>query len=308
MGNLASGNCKPSYFQSLRSLGGGKALFHLLAFIAVSIWGVTFVLTKILINSRLSPLDIFICRFTIAYVCIIAVAHKRLWADSIKDEALMCVAGLSGGSLYFVAENSALGITYASNVSLIICTAPIFTMLLGKALLGIPLRRKMFVGSIVALVGVGLVVFNGAVNLGINPLGDLLTLAAAILWALYCIVLKIIGDRYPVFFVTRKVFFYGVLSAVIIYLFDPSPVDVAILQNPVVFGNLMFLGIAASMLCYVLWSGVVKVLGAEKAANYIYCVPLMTILTAVAILDEPLTVATVAGAFLIISGVYLAEK
>ncbi len=162
-----------------------QLLFHLLALLTVSIWGVTFVSTKILIGAGLTPTEIFILRFALAYLCIIAVSHSRLWSDSIKDELLMCVAGLTGGSLYFIAENSALAITLASDVSLLICTAPIFTMLLGRIFLHVPLRQRMAAGSLIALCGVGLVVLNGTLNLGLNPLGDALTLAAALLWAAY---------------------------------------------------------------------------------------------------------------------------
>ncbi len=285
-----------------------QLLFHLLALLTVSIWGVTFVSTKILIGAGLTPTEIFILRFALAYLCIIAVSHSRLWSDSIKDELLMCVAGLTGGSLYFIAENSALAITLASDVSLLICTAPIFTMLLGRIFLHVPLRQRMAAGSLIALCGVGLVVLNGTLNLGLNPLGDALTLAAALLWAAYCIVLKMLGQRYHTLFITRKVFFYGLLSSAIFLAFEPRQFDPHLLLAPAVYGNLLFLSIVASMLGYIMWNRAVKSLGAEKTANYIYCIPLVTILAAVLFLGEPFTVHTAIGAALIIGGVVLAEK
>ena len=286
----------------------GRLLYHLVALMTVSIWGVTFVSTKILINTGLNPTEIFIYRFFIAYICILVISHRRLLADSLKDEMLMCLAGLCGGSLYFIAENSALGITFASNVSLLICTAPLFTMILERMLFHTPLRRRMLGGSLIALCGVGLVVFDGTFNLGINPLGDLLTIAAAMLWAMYCIILKVIARRYSTFFISRKVFFYGLLSASLTLLFRQQPVNVSLLLRPEVCGNLLFLGVFASMICYVLWNGVVNALGADKAANYIYFVPMVTILSAVIFLSEPFTALTVTGTAMIIGGVYTAER
>ena len=58
-----------------------------------------------------------------------------------------------------------------------------------------------------ALIGVGLVVFNGSFILKINPLGDFLSLIAALMWAFYCLILKQLDSRYSTAFITRKVFF-----------------------------------------------------------------------------------------------------
>ena len=79
-----------------------------MALVTVSIWGTTFVSTKVLIQHGLSPVDIFVYRFVLAYVCICFLAPKRLFADSIKDELWMVGAGFCGGALYFVTENTAL--------------------------------------------------------------------------------------------------------------------------------------------------------------------------------------------------------
>ena len=96
-----------------------KFLYHLIAMITVAIWGITFVSTKILIQHGLSPSEIFFYRFTLAYLCMWCISYKKLFANRIKDELLLLSAGLCGGTIYFITENTALGITLASNVSLI---------------------------------------------------------------------------------------------------------------------------------------------------------------------------------------------
>ena len=287
---------------------GGTFLSHLTAFTTVCIWGLTFVSTKILIALGLSPTEIFIYRFLIAYLCILTISHKRLLSDSAKDEALLFLAGLSGGSLYFITENYALRLTPASDVSLLICTSPIFTILLGYIFLNGAFRYKMIIGTLLALCGVGFVVFNGTVNLGIHPLGHILTMTAALLWAVYSIILEILGNRYPIFFVTRKVFFYGIVSAATSLMFRPEAFDICLLLHPAVCANLLFLELIASMLCYIMWNHAVLSLGAEKAANYIYISPMVTIMAAILFLDEPMTAFTVMGTISIIAGVYLAER
>ena len=283
-------------------------LFHLITAAVVTIWGVTFVSTKVLLQHGLGPMDIMFYRFVIAYFCILLISHKRLWADNWKDEFMLMLSGLTGGTLYFIAENNALGISQASNVALLVCTTPIFTALLAHWIFKDPLKKNMLIGSFIALVGVGLVVFSGSVILQINPLGDFLSIMAALMWAVYCLILKPLGNRYSTAFITRKVFMYSILSVLVYFIFDPLLVDIEILTHPIVVINLLFLGIVASMLCFIAWNAAVKVLGPSRTANYIYVQPMSTLILSSIILSEVITLTSLIGAACIIGGVYLAEK
>ena len=102
-------------------------IVYVTAFIIVVLWGCTFVQTKILINAGLRPDEIFLFRFTLAYLLILPLAGKRLMLDNLTDELLAASLGLTGGSLYFVTENYALAYGYCSNVALIVCLTPIVT-------------------------------------------------------------------------------------------------------------------------------------------------------------------------------------
>ncbi|MGL4995838.1 MAG: EamA family transporter, partial [Deefgea sp.] len=77
--------------------------------------------------------------------------------------------------------------------------------------------------------------------------------------------------------------------------------------DPLQGGNMLFLGVVASAVCFVAWNKALGIIGAVKASNYIYLIPLITMLTAVAILDERITAVGAAGAALILMGVYYAE-
>lgn len=285
-----------------------KLIYNILAMLTVTVWGVTFVSTKVLISHGLTPTWIFIIRFTIAYFCILTMSHNRIWSDSIKDELYMAAMGLTGGFLYFIAENTALQLTFASNVSLIICATPIITMILGSIIYKDKIHAKAIIGSLIALCGVTAVILNGSMNFGLNPAGDILTLLAALSWAIYCILLKRMTNIYPNLFVTRKVFFYGCASAIFLSLFESIPEYHSTDSIIPVVSNLLFLGIIASFLCYIIWGNTVKVLGPEKAANYIYFSPLVTILASSIILGEPITLWMIFGGMAIIGGVYLTTK
>jgi drug/metabolite transporter (DMT)-like permease len=80
-----------------------KILFHIITAMVVIIWGTTFVSTKVLLQHGLGPIEIMFYRFVLAYVCILIVSHKKIWADNWKDEGLLMLAGLTGGTFYFIA-------------------------------------------------------------------------------------------------------------------------------------------------------------------------------------------------------------
>jgi drug/metabolite transporter (DMT)-like permease len=283
--------------------------YHLIALLIVTVWGTTFVSTKVLLIHGLLPQDIFFYRFLLAYAGIWFFGRTQLLANSLKDEFLFLLMGVTGGSFYFIAENTALGITQASNVALLVSTAPILTAISSRLFLKTEkLNRYLWYGSLLALAGVAFVAFNGRFLLRINPLGDMLSLLAALSWALYTIVLKRIGNRYSTFLITRKVFFYGILTLLPLFLHKPLNVDTEVLIQPVVWANLLYLSVVASLFCYFLWNMAVKKLGAVRTTTYVYVIPLVTLLTSVIVLNETITLVAMAGALLILAGVALAER
>jgi len=283
--------------------------YHLIAFVVAVIWGITFISTKVLILNGLSPEDIFLYRFVLAYIGIRFFDKHRLFAKSWKDEFIFLLLGITGGSVYFLTENYAVKITQVTNVAFIVCAAPLLTAILSHFFLkNERLNRRLIQGSFLALLGVALVVFNGKFILQLNPAGDLLSFLAALSWAFYTILFKQVSARYPIGFITRKVFFYGIITILPAFIFHPLTTDLQLLFRPVVYLNILFLGIAASLLCYLFWNMVIKHLGAIKATNFVYIVPIITLVVSSLILDETITAYAVAGMMMILTGVVWAER
>lgn len=283
--------------------------YHIIAILVVGIWGLTFISTKVLIGHGLSPQEIFLLRFLMAYVGIWFISPRKLFADNWKDELWLLLGGITGGSFYFLTENMALEITLATNVAFIVCTAPLLTTILSLLIYKKEkATRSLIGGSLLALVGVALVVYNGSFVLKISPLGDFLTLLAALSWAFYSLIMKKMANRYRTTFITRKIFFYGVLTILPAFLFRPWQSEVSVLLEPSVLFNLLFLGVLASLACFVVWNMVLKQLGTVRASNYIYLNPLFTLVGSAVFLGEQLTIVALMGAVLILGGVYWAGK
>ena len=302
----------------------GNFIFHVLAFLTMAMWGITFVSTKTLINQGLTPAQIFTIRFIIAYIGLFMVClfrggrDKRAFSRSLRHELVFIITGITGGSLYFWTENTALSYTQACNVSFIVCIAPLLTVLLTLALKkmfkgpfmdgleDVKVRFPLVAGTIMALSGMIMVIFDGnGVNL--SPKGDILAFLAALCWAVYSQFMGQMTDRYGTLFATRKVFFWGLVTIVPFLLFtDNSNLAQVRFDHIQVWGNLLFLSIIASLVCFVVWNRVMLAIGNVTATNYVYLNPVFTLIAAVLILGERMTLVSGLGSAMILGGVILA--
>ena len=281
---------------------------HLAALFTIIIWGTTFISTKVLLVD-FRPVEILFFRFVMGFAALFIVCPHRLKAVSRRQEATFVLAGLCGICMYYLLENIALTYTMASNVGVIISVAPFFTAILSRLFLKSEgkLRANFFIGFVVAMAGVVLISFNGS-KLELNPMGDILAVLAAFVWACYSILTrKISSFGYPVILTTRRTFFYGILFMIpALFLFD-FEIRLERFANITHLLNILYLGLGASALCFVTWNLAVKVLGAVKTSIYIYMVPVITVVTSVLILKEPITWASAVGTVLAVAGLFLSE-
>ena len=292
--------------------------YHLLALATVAIWGVTFVCTKVLIGAGMQPAAIFVCRFVLAYLglwlyIILAKKPFQIW-NGWKDELVFLILGITGGSFYFLTENTALAYTQASNVSFLVCSAPLFTAIftllysrfgksryargLEKVRVGWPLVG----GTVLAIGGMALMVFEGK-KVQLSATGDLLAIGAAICWAVYSLFMGQLTREYGTLTATRKVFFYGLVTILPFLGGCRDSFSTGILCQPVVWGNLLFLGLIASLVCFLVWNVVIEKLGNVTSTNYVYLNPVFTLLTAMALLGERMTLVAAVGSVAILAGV-----
>lgn len=282
---------------------------HIAAFVTIFIWGTTFISTKVLLID-FSPVEIMFYRLVLAYLVLLFVSPHFIRFKNIKEELRFAAAGLCGVTLFFLFQNVALTYTLASNVAVLISVSPLFTALFSHFFLkDAAFQPNFFLGFAVAILGIILIAFNGNFVLKLNPLGDLLAILSAVSWAIYSILMnKISANQYNTIQVTHRVFFYGlvfILPALMLFDFH---LDLARFQQLPNLLNILFLGVAASALCFVTWNFAVSVLGAVKTSLYIYLVPVITIIASAIVIDEKITNLAILGVILILAGLYLSER
>lgn len=302
---------------------GNRIRYHLLTLAVVAVWGITFVSTKVLISAGMHPAAIFFARFVLAYAGIwiyilLSRQNRKLWYGW-KNELVFLVLGISGGSFYFLTENTALAHTQASNVSFLVCSAPLFTAIFtliykrmrndrfARGMEDIRLGWPLTGGTALALAGMALVVFDGA-KLQLSATGDLLAIGAALCWAVYSLFMGEMSREYGTVTATRKVFFYGLLSIVpFMWRYRGSFAPSVLSQTPV-WVNLLFLGLVASLVCFLLWNLVIDKLGNVTSTNYVYLNPVFTLLSAMLLLGEKMTLVAGIGCTAILGGVIWASR
>jgi len=282
---------------------------HISALITILIWGTTFISTKILLTG-FKPVEILFYRFSIGVLVLLLAYPHRLKGTDKKQELMFMAAGLCGVTLYYLLENIALTYTTASNVGVIISIAPFFTAILANWLLdGEKPKANFFIGFFAAIIGIFLISFNGSAVLQLNPIGDLLAILAAIVWAAYSILSRKISQfGYNTIQTTRRIFCYGLFFMIPVLFPFHFEWGLERFTQPANLFNILFLGLGASALCFVTWNLAVKFLGAVKTSIYIYLVPVITVVTSVIVLSERVTWMSAFGTVLTLAGLFISEK
>ena len=284
----------------------GKISGHILAFSSVFFWSALYVSVKILLD-YLSPFELLILQFVFGYIMLFMMKPTFL-RISLKEEVMFAIAGLCGISIYNLFLNLAIEQTYASNVSVIIATAPLFTGIFAFMLRIEKPYRNFFIGFMLCIIGIILLSYGDGEAVGFNPFGDMLALISAIGWGAYSVAIVSIMDRgYNIIIATRKIVFYGILFLIPgFFIFDFKPQWHELLEPMVAF-NFIFIVLFPSALCFLMWNKATLLIGAIKTNIYVYLTPIITIIVAMIAIDERLGFYGIVGVVLTLCGVIIGE-
>ncbi len=280
---------------------------HISALACITVWGSTFVSSKILLQV-FSPLELLFIRFLIGFVALCILSPKLLKLENKKDEIWYLLCGLTGVCLYYFLENSALLYTYATNVGVIISVAPFFTSILAHlSFKDEPFHWNFFIGFIVAILGIFFISFNGQ-QMHVSPKGDFITILAAFFWAIYSVVLKKINELgHTSIENTKRIFAWGLFFMAILLPFSNFSVNFDQLFQPLYAMNLLFLGVIACAGCFVVWNYSCSILGSVRANQYVYLTPIATLIFSSILLHEKITSLILIGTILTLAGLIISE-
>lgn len=283
---------------------------HLMALAAVLIWGMTFIASKVLVG-LLDPYWYIVIRFAMAWGFLFLFAPRPMALLPKKQEWHLVLCGLAGVTFYYIFQNVALIHSTASNTGVITASSPLFTALIlwffGRR---VRLSPLFFLGFVLCIGGVAAISFSGG-GAGLHLLGDAFALAAAIAWGLYCVIIAP-TEEFPLtsLQVTRKVFFWGTLCTLppALLLGSPVPGETFTQGGLVFWGNLLFVSLCSSALCYLFWGTATTMIGAVTTSVYLYLIPVVSVVGSALILHEPVSLVTLLAIAAILVGLVLSQR
>lgn len=278
-------------------------------FIINAFWGASGIAIKEA-YLQLTTIEIVFLRFAIAAPILIGFTLLLKGRESLKvelrDIPYLVLLSIIGISLGFFLQVWSLDFTTATNFTLIFNLSTFFIMFFSVAWLGEKLTKNRLAGAGVAFVGLVLVVTNGNLGLTSNIIGDIIAFASAAAWGLYSAMGKRINEKYSALTVLNYVFLFGSLELLPFYLTSPhvSPVEFTGLT----WMSIGFLTICCSIIAFFVYNYSLEKLPASTVALFIYVMPLSGVFLAWLVLGEAITMFTILGALLILTGMYMAEK
>ena len=280
-----------------------KKTAHLLAILLMFIWGVSYLSIKVVVEEVEPTLTAFY-RFFIASIVLFFLMKIKYPEERVlkEDKLRMALGGFFGVALYFFFENYSVAFTSASNVSILISSIPVFTLISQRIIFKERLTLFKTLGATLSFAGIIMVVLSkDRISLfSSGTLGDLMALGAAFSWVIYNIITSKFKGEYKSITITAYQAMWGTLFLSPSIFFSKLKVP----SLPATL-NILYLSLFCSFAAYILYIYCLKNLGATVITTYINLQPIISLTAAALILKENVTLWQVIGSLVIIAGVFL---
>lgn len=240
-------------------------------------------------------------RLAIAAVALVAVApfaHVRLPKRS--DLPLIALCGLTGMTAYQILLNWGEIHVEAGTASLLIASAPVFSILLGSTFLAEPLTRNIVIGSAVAIAGTAVVTLANGVS-GFTA-ASFVVVVAAIVQGVYHSATKPLLRRYTGLEVATYAMVAGTVFALPLV---PATVGATVQAPTAALLSAVYLGLLPSALGFVIWGYAVARLPLAVSTAALYLVPPVALVVSFVWLGEVPHVVELLGGGVVVAGVIL---
>lgn len=261
---------------------------------------------------QIPPATLAQMRWTLAFVLLLPFAARHIRADwpvVRRHIAMLALLGILGISAYNALVYKGLQTTTVVNAALLAAIFPMVIALVGFVLYRDRLSLAQAGGIVCASAGAATILANGDITVftafRFVP-GDLWVIGAQLAYASYTVMLRERPNLHPLTFLCVTVFF-GQLSLIPFSMADWLA-DLPVRFDATVAVAAVYLAVFPALLSFMFFNRAVKLVGSNRAAPYFNLVPFFSVLGAMAILGEQLTVYDAAGWVIIVSGIWLAQR
>lgn len=282
------------------------------AIFAVLVWGASFIATKLSLRET-TPVVVIWLRFGIGVFVLGAfvAARREFTLPARRELGIFAFLGFLGITFHQWLQVTGLLTAAASTTAWIITTIPIFIALLARITLGEKLGARRVGGIALASAGVLLIVARGDTGSLLHGQfgteGDFLVLLSAVNWAVFTVMSRRVLQSHSA---TYMLFFVMLFGWIFTSFWLAATNDFGSIANLTVRGwtSILFLGIACSGFAYIFWYDALKMMNASQVGSLLYLEPVVAVIVAALVLDEPLSIALFAGGAAIITGVWMVNR
>ena len=285
---------------------------YLLLTLTAVFWGGTFVAGRQL-APLLDPVASAFLRFAMATVLLLFwlyLSQGRLPRLEPRQLVAVVLLGASGVLLYNLLFFAGLETVEAGRAALIIAANPVLIAVASAMLFKEPMGASRFVGVLLSLAGAIVVISRGdlpsLLNQGVGQ-GELMLLGCVLSWVVYTLLGRRMLRRLSPLLAVAYASLAGTLMLGAVF-FWRGGMPAERLADPTVWLSLVYLAVFGTVLAFVWFYAGVKAIGAARAGQFIYLVPVSGVFLGAVLLDEPLTASLLFGGCLVIAGLWLTNR
>lgn len=268
--------------------------------ITVFIWGISFINIKIAV-AVIGPMTLGFLRFAMASVLLFIMKQRLVPGVRVerRDWSRMGWAGFIGVTLYFFFENNGVKLISPGSAAIIIAAMPIATIIAEAVVFRKTLTLRRIGCAVVSVIGVVLVTGISPVP-GENPLGYWLMGGAVVSWVIYSMISKGLFARYDSLTITYYQSLSGMAFFIPFMFFETTEWAQV---TPLIWINVVILGVFASAVGYYLYLFAMDRLGVSTSSLFINLIPVVTLLFGAFVMGDPISWGQLGGGALIITSV-----
>ena len=278
---------------------------------ATAIWSGNFIIARDL-NDSIPPVSLAFWRWIVAVTVFLPFALKPLIAEKNilrKHIPYLSVTSLLGITVFNTLIYFAGHTTTAVNLSLISITFPVFIVILSRFVFGELISLHKGFGIILVVAGVVILITKGNITRLLNisfAVGDIWMLLAAIIFAVYSILLKRKPEELSIWALQLSTFILGLIFLFPFFIWEHMMVPAGKFDTKTI-GSILYVGIFASLSAFVLWNKAIVKVGPSKAGMIYYTLPLFSGISAHFFLNESVSAIHFYSALLIVAGIFTAN-
>jgi drug/metabolite transporter (DMT)-like permease len=282
---------------------------HIVAILAMLFWGMSFIWSKIVLETY-SPVTTIFFRLIISVLAMFLFVFITKQTEVIKkkDLKILILSSIFNPFLYFIGENFGLQNVSVSLTSVIISTIPVITPFIVIIFYSEKITKLNILGLILSFIGVLIIIFSDSEKLEGNFVGIALLFMAVISAIFYTIFVKKLSNNYKAITIVAWQNLFGIILFLPLFLYFDFNEVIHITPDYKTLFSLAMLGILASSAAFIFYTYAIKLLGIIKTNLYTNLIPVFAFIFSFIILGETVTLLKLSGLIIVLLGVVLSES